>query len=67
MKTFGQLISELRKERGLTQNALATQLKKRDGTAIGLAYINDIEHERRGLPAPEPPKASFQGEWERLI
>jgi transcriptional regulator with XRE-family HTH domain len=53
MKTFGQLISELRKERSLTQKALAAQLKKRDGTAIGLAYINDIEHDRRGPPAPE--------------
>ena len=53
MKTFGQVISDLRKERGLTQKALAAQLKKKDGTAIGLAYINDIEHDRRGPPAPE--------------
>jgi transcriptional regulator with XRE-family HTH domain len=53
MKTFGQVISELRQERGLTQKALAAQLKKKDGTAIGLAYINDIEHDRRGPPALE--------------
>src|SRR6266849_2073818 len=53
MKTFGEVISELRKERGLTQKALAAQIKKKDGTAIGLAYINDIEHDRRGPPAPE--------------
>ena len=53
MKTFGQVISELRQERGLTQKALAAQLKKKDGTAIGLAYINDLEHDRRGPPAPE--------------
>src|ERR1700674_5685873 len=52
MKTFGEVISELRKERGLTQKALAAQIKKKDGTAIGLAYINDIEHDRRGPPAP---------------
>ncbi len=53
MKTFGQVISELRQERGLTQKALAAQLKKKDGTVIGLAYINDIAHDRRGPPAPE--------------
>jgi transcriptional regulator with XRE-family HTH domain len=53
MKTFGEVIAELRKERGLTQKALAAQVKKKDGTAIGLAYINDIEHDRRGPPAPD--------------
>src|SRR5260370_4005714 len=53
MKTFGEVISELRKERGLTQKALAAQVKKKDGTAIGLAYINDIEHDRRAPPAPD--------------
>src|ERR1700694_1988657 len=53
MKTFGEGIAELRKERGLTQKALAAQVKKKDGTAIGLAYINDIEHDRRGPPAPD--------------
>jgi transcriptional regulator with XRE-family HTH domain len=40
MKTFGEVISELRKERGLTQKALAAQIKKK-GVAIGIAYIND--------------------------
>jgi transcriptional regulator with XRE-family HTH domain len=53
MKTFGEVIAELRKERGLTQKALAAQVKKKDGTAIGLAYINDIEHDRRGPPAAD--------------
>jgi transcriptional regulator with XRE-family HTH domain len=53
MKSFGEVIAELRKERGLTQKALAAQIKKKDGTAIGLAYINDIEHDRRGPPAPD--------------
>ena len=53
MKTFGQLISELRKERGLTQKALAAQVKKKDGIAIGIAYINDIEHDRRNPPSPD--------------
>ena len=53
MKTFGELLAELRKERGLTQKALAAQVKKKDGTAIGLAYINDIEHDRRNPPSPD--------------
>jgi transcriptional regulator with XRE-family HTH domain len=52
MKTFGEVISELRKERGLTQKALAAQVKKKDGIAIGIAYINDIEHDRRNPPSP---------------
>jgi transcriptional regulator with XRE-family HTH domain len=53
MKTFGEVISELRKERGLTQKALAAQVKKKDGIAIGIAYINDIEHDRRNPPSPD--------------
>jgi hypothetical protein len=53
MKTFGEVIAELRKERGLTQKALASQIKKRDGIAIGIAYINDIEHDRRNPPSPD--------------
>jgi len=53
MKTFGEVISKLRKERGLTQKALASQIKKNDGIAIGIAYINDIEHDRRNPPSPD--------------
>jgi transcriptional regulator with XRE-family HTH domain len=47
------LLAELRRDRGLTQKALAAQVKKKDGTAIGLAYINDIEHDRRNPPSPD--------------
>jgi hypothetical protein len=36
----------------LTQQALAAQPKKQDGATLGLAYINDIEHNRRNPPAP---------------
>ncbi len=52
MKTFGEVVAETRRARGLTQKALAARLKKKDGTTIGLAYINDIEHNRRNPPAP---------------
>jgi transcriptional regulator with XRE-family HTH domain len=52
MKPFGEVVAQARMSRGLTQKALAAQLKKKDGAAIGLAYINDIEHNRRNPPAP---------------
>ena len=32
MKTFGEVIAELRKERGLTQKALASQSRKKMGS-----------------------------------
>jgi hypothetical protein len=32
---------------------LAAKIKKKDDTTIGLADINDIEHNRRNPPAPE--------------
>jgi len=51
MKTFGEVVAETRRARGLTQKALAARLKKKDGATIGLAYINDIEHNRRNPPA----------------
>ena len=33
--------------------ALAAQVKKKDGSAIGGAYMNDIENDRRGPPGPD--------------
>jgi transcriptional regulator with XRE-family HTH domain len=46
------LLAELRRERGLTQKALAAQVRKKDGTSSG-ALINDIEHDRRNPPSPD--------------
>jgi transcriptional regulator with XRE-family HTH domain len=66
MKTFGQVLSELRQERGLTQKALAAQLKKKDGTAIGLAYINDLTAELRAYalpPVDSPVVCRWIGEY----
>jgi ribosome-binding protein aMBF1 (putative translation factor) len=34
MKSFGEIIRELRKERGLTQQALASRVKKKDGAQL---------------------------------
>jgi len=51
MKTFGTLISEARREKGLSQKELASRVKKEDGQAISAQYLNDIEHDRRNPPS----------------
>ncbi len=43
---LGATIRALRRGRGMTQTALATQL------GISASYLNLIEHDRRGLPSP---------------
>lgn len=49
--TFGRVISETRKTRGLSQKELAGSIMKDDGTAISAQYLNDIEHDRRNPPS----------------
>ena len=51
MKTFGTLISEARRAKGLSQKDLASKIKKEDGQAISAQYLNDIEHDRRNPPS----------------
>ena len=51
MKTFGTLISEARRAKGLSQKDLAAKVKKEDGQAISAQYLNDIEHDRRNPPS----------------
>jgi transcriptional regulator with XRE-family HTH domain len=51
MKTFGTLISEARRAKGLSQKDLASKIKKEDGLAISAQYLNDIEHDRRNPPS----------------
>ncbi len=51
MKTFGTLISEARRSKGLSQKDLASKVKKEDGQAISAQYLNDIEHDRRNPPS----------------
>ena len=53
MKSFGEIIHELRKQGGLTQCQLASRVKKKDGSAISMAYMNDIERGHRGPPGPD--------------
>jgi len=50
MKTFGTIISEARRAKGLSQKELAAKVKKEDAQAISAQYLNDIEHDRRNPP-----------------
>jgi transcriptional regulator with XRE-family HTH domain len=43
MKSFGEIIHELRKQAGLTQCQLAQLIKKKDGSAISGAYMTISE------------------------
>jgi transcriptional regulator with XRE-family HTH domain len=49
--TFGQLIAEARRKRGLKQKELAALVKKEDGKPISNPYLNDIERDRRNPPS----------------
>jgi transcriptional regulator with XRE-family HTH domain len=52
MSSFGQYISQKRKDAGISQKELAERIKKEDDIAISAQYLNDIEHGRRN-PPPE--------------
>ena len=51
MPSFGEIISQKRKEAGLSQKKLAARVCKEDGQAISPQYLNDLEHDRRNPPA----------------
>src|ERR1700692_3877487 len=51
MKTFGTVLSEARKAKGMSQKELAAKVKKEDGQPISPQYLNDIEHDRRNPPS----------------
>ena len=48
--TFGEAITQARKDRNLSQKQVAAGTLKEDGTAISPQYLNDIEHDRRNPP-----------------
>ena len=48
--TFGQVVSEARKEMGISQRELALKVLKEDGSSISPQYLNDIERDRRNPP-----------------
>jgi len=45
--TFGQQISQKRKQLEMNQKELASRVKREDGESISPQYLNDIEHDRR--------------------
>src|SRR5690348_6124746 len=49
-KTFGEVVTRLRREKGLNQKELAALLFKEDRTPISPQYLNDIERDRRQPP-----------------
>ena len=51
MKTFGAILSEARKAKGMSQKELAAKVRGEDGQAISPQYLNDIEHDRRNPPS----------------
>jgi transcriptional regulator with XRE-family HTH domain len=51
--SLGKTISQRRKQLGLTQKDLASNVQKNGGGAITPQYLNDIEHDRRAPTSPE--------------
>lgn len=49
--TFGRAIADARKKTNLSLRELAEQIKKEDGSPISPQYLNDLEHDRRNVPA----------------
>jgi transcriptional regulator with XRE-family HTH domain len=48
LPTLGSVISDARKQKGLSQKDLAARIKREEGdAAISPQYLNDIEHDRR--------------------
>jgi transcriptional regulator with XRE-family HTH domain len=52
VRTFGELLRELRKQNGLMQRALAMRLKRADGKPVSPQQVNDWEFDR----SPPPPR-----------
>jgi transcriptional regulator with XRE-family HTH domain len=49
--TFGEAITQARKDKKLSQKQVAAGTSKEDGQAISAQYLNDIEHDRRNPPS----------------
>ena len=49
--TFGEVITQARKDKKLSQKQVAAGTLKEDGKAISAQYLNDIEHDRRNPPS----------------
>ena len=51
MSSFGRIIAEARKKKGLSQKDFAYKIKKESGESISPQYLNDIERDRRNPPS----------------
>jgi transcriptional regulator with XRE-family HTH domain len=51
MVTFGETITQARRQAGLSQKEVAARILKEDGSPISPQYLNDLEHDRRNPPA----------------
>ena len=49
--TFGEAITQARKDKKLSQKEVAATTRKEAGGAISAQYLNDIEHDRRNPPS----------------
>ena len=49
--TFGEAITQARRDKKLSQKQVAAGTLKEDGLAISAQYLNDIEHDRRNPPS----------------
>ena len=49
--TFGEAITQARRDKKLSQKQVAAGTLKEDGRAISPQYLNDIEHDRRNPPS----------------
>ena len=49
--TFGEAITQARKDKKLSQKEVAAVTLKEDGGVISAQYLNDIEHDRRNPPS----------------
>ena len=49
--TFGEAITQARKDKKLSQKQVAADTLKEDSQAISAQYLNDIEHDRRNPPS----------------
>jgi transcriptional regulator with XRE-family HTH domain len=52
VRTFGELLRELRKQKGLMQRVVAARLKRADGKPVSPQQVNDWEFDR----SPPPPR-----------
>jgi transcriptional regulator with XRE-family HTH domain len=51
MKSFGEVLVEARKRKGLTLKTVAAQVLKDDGKPMSSVYLNDIELGHKGPPS----------------